>query len=53
VTVTFCDLQLHRGTPFGDEAVTDSIERAELESVFDVWERKLSDYIDMKGEYIT
>jgi hypothetical protein len=45
-------IRVHRRTPFGDQMVTDSIGRAESESVFDAWERRLSEYISMKGQYI-
>jgi hypothetical protein len=33
--------------------VTGSIGRAGPESVFDAWERRLSECVQMKGEYIT
>jgi hypothetical protein len=32
---------------------TGSIERAELESVFDAWERRLGQCIQMKGKYVS
>jgi hypothetical protein len=32
---------------------TDSIGRAELESVFGAWERTSRDFIQMKGDYFT
>jgi hypothetical protein len=32
---------------------TGSIERAGLEAVFDAWERRLSQCIQMKGKYVS
>jgi hypothetical protein len=36
-----------------NKEVTDSIRRAELESVFDAWKRRFGERIQMKGEFIT
>jgi hypothetical protein len=45
-------IRAHRKTPFGDQEVTDSIGRLELEPVFDAWEWRLGECIQMKSEYI-
>jgi hypothetical protein len=37
---------------FGHQGVTDSIWLAELESVFDTWEQRLSESVQMNSEYI-
>jgi hypothetical protein len=38
--------------PLGIRVVTDHIKRAELESVFDAWKRRLGQCIRTRGEYI-
>jgi hypothetical protein len=44
--------RVHRRTAFGDQGVRDFIGRAKPESIFDAWEPRLNESIQMKGEYI-
>jgi hypothetical protein len=37
---------------FGDQGVTDSIGLAELETIFEVWEQRLHECIQIKAESI-